>query len=114
MRHHLLATLALVTLCSLSSFGQVEIDDPEAEVDLGTYTCEQHVDVVELEDGRGDVRTVWAHGYYSALTGVDADSPPLTGNDVGEFAVKLDAACRERPQSIFINVLRDLAKDELE
>ena len=109
---HILIVLVSIPLLTLPFFSQVvDIDDPEAQVDLGAYTCAQHIEVVELEDGRGDVRTVWAHGYYSAMTGVDADSAPLSGEAVGEFAERLDEACRERPQGLFINVLRDLATE---
>jgi len=107
----ILVSLVPLLLCSLT-FSQGPVYDPEGVVDPGTYTCAEHIEIVELEDGRGDVRTVWAHGYYSGLRGIGSDSPPLTGAAVIAFASRLDEACRSRLSGLFFETIADLATAE--
>ncbi len=107
-----LASLVPLLLTPLTSSTQGRADDPKAQVDARTYNCAAHIEIVELEDGRGDVRTVWAHGYYTGLRGIGSDSPPLTGEAVIAFAARFDETCRRRPSALFFDVLGDLADAE--
>ena len=100
--------LALLVVWSLSAPAQRQVYDPEGQMNLKTYTCAQHMELLELEDGRSDVRTVWAHGYYSALRGVDENSPPVTARSVIEFAQHLQKTCRENPTKLFITAIKEV------
>ncbi|MCZ6877018.1 MAG: hypothetical protein O7G29_02630, partial [Acidobacteria bacterium] len=92
MKKLLIALLAIM-VCSTLVLVQGQDYDPEGRIDLKVYTCSQHMELVESEDGRGDVRTVWAHGYYSARRGVDENSAPVTAQMVVDFAQKLESIC---------------------
>ena len=59
-------------------------------------------------DGRSDVRMVWAHGYYSALKGVDENSPPIEADHLLEFAKKLNLACETEPEKLFIIAVKEM------
>ncbi len=107
-----LISLIPVLLSLSTTSTQERAYDPEAQVDPRTYSCDAHIEIVELQDGRGDVRTVWAHGYYTGLRGVGSDSPPLTGEAVIAFATRLHEACRKRPTALFFDVVADLAMEE--
>ena len=101
------ASLAIMISSTLVSL-QAQAYDPEGQIDPKTYTCAQHKEIVELEDGRSDVRTVWAHGYYSALHGVGENSPPLTAQMVVAFAQRLEEICRENPSKLFITAIKEV------
>ena len=107
-----LAALLTLLLTPLTTSTQGRADDPEAQVDPRTYNCAAHIEIVDLDDGRGDVRTVWAHGYYTGLRGIGSDSPPLTGEAVIAFAARLDETCRKKPSALFFDVISDLAIEE--
>jgi len=104
----ILALAAVLAVCWAPALAQQPIDDPEGEINLKTYTCAQHLEIVDLEDGRGDVRTVWAHGYYSALRGIDENSPPVTAQMVVEFAERLETVCTEDPDKLLIAALKEV------
>ena len=66
--------------------------------------------MTELQDGRSDVRIVWAHGYYSALNGVDENSPPIDVAELVTFSQRLDKACRAEPEKLFLVAVREMSK----
>ena len=107
MEKPLIALLAIMA-CSTFVLVQGQDDDPEGRLDLKVYTCSQHIEIVESEDGRGDVRTVWAHGYYSARRGVDENSAPVTAQMVVDFAQKLESICRGNPDKLFITAVKEV------
>ncbi|MCZ6767735.1 MAG: hypothetical protein O7D93_00655 [Acidobacteria bacterium] len=99
-----LATMISSTLVSL----QGQAYDPEGQIDPKTYSCTHHIEIVELEDGRSEVRTVWAHGYYSARRGVDENSAPVTAQMVVDCAQQLERICRENPSKLFITAIKEV------
>lgn len=99
-----LAIMVSITLVSVKG----QIYDPEGQIDPKTYTCAQHMEIVELEDGRSDVRTVWAHGYYSARRGVDENSAPVTAQMVVDFAQQLERICRGNSSKLFITAIKEV------
>ena len=103
-----IATIFTIVFSPFSLAAQQPIYDPEARIDLSQYTCGQHLAIVEEEDGRGDVRTVWAHGYYSALRGIDENSPPITGEAVVKFAAQLEKACEQEPKRLLLALLKSM------
>jgi hypothetical protein len=107
MKKLLIALLAIMA-CSTLVLVQGQDDDPEGRLDLKVYTCSQHIEIVESEDGRGDVRTVWAHGYYSARRGMDENSAPVTAQMVVDFAQKLESICRGNPDKLFITAVKEV------
>ncbi len=107
MKYLIIAPLAIMA-CSTLVLVQGQGYDPEGQIDPKTYTCAQHIEIVELEDGRSDVRTVWAHGYYSARRGVDELSAPVTGQLILEFAQQLERICRGNPSKLFITAIKEV------
>ncbi len=107
MKNLLMAPLA-VMVCSTLVSVKGQVYDPEGQIDPKTYTCAQHMEIVELEDGRSDVRTVWAHGYYSARRGVDENSAPLTAQMVADFAQQLERICRGNASKLFITAIKEV------
>jgi hypothetical protein len=103
-----LTTVAVLAACSATASAQGPIYDPEGQIELKTYSCAQHLEIVDLEDGRGDVRTVWAHGYYSALHGIDEKSPPVTAQMVIAFAERLEGVCKKDPEKLLIVALKEV------
>ena len=107
-----ITTVALAISMSGFLWAQVISDpslgDPDRQLDLGTYTCAEHVELVELMDGRTDVRLVWAQGYYSALKGIDENSPPIVPSDLENFARKLNHDCVTEPEKLFIVVVKEM------
>ena len=85
-----------------------ELSESERQMPLGKYTCADHIEMVELMDGRSDVRLVWAHGYYSALKGIDENSPPIEASHLLEFAKKLNLACETEPKKLFIIAVKEI------
>jgi hypothetical protein len=51
---------------------------------------------------------VWAHGYHSALHGLDTTSMPITGKAVEEFAKRLENGCRDHPEKLFLSAIREM------
>lgn len=107
-----MSLVLIMTLCA-ASWGllaplQIEVPDPDAQIDPKTYTCAEHLELLEAEDGRSEVRTVWAHGYHSALKGVDQNSPPISVSDLLEFSGRLEDRCRQEPEALFFKVLKQL------
>ena len=107
MKNLLMALLA-VMVCSTLVSVKGQVYDPEGRIDPKTYTCAQHMEIVELEDGRSDVRTVWAHGYYSARRGVDENSAPVTAQMVVDFAQQLERICRGNSSKLFITAIKEV------
>ena len=56
----------------------------------------------------GKRRVVWAHGYHSALHGLDTTGIPITGKAVEEFAKRLENGCREHPEKLFLSAIREM------
>jgi hypothetical protein len=77
----------------------------EGQVDLKKFTCREYVALVDAEDGRADVATVWAHGYHSALDGLDTDQP-VTGKMVEAYGKRLEEACKAKPDSLFLPTIK--------
>lgn len=100
--------LVAIMVCGTLVSSQGQDYDPEGQIDPKSYTCSQHIEIVELEDGRGDVRTVWAHGYYSARRGVDENSAPLTAQMFVDFAQQLENICRRTPDKLFIAAVKEV------
>ena len=84
---------------------QVGID---GQIPVGSFTCSDHLKMVEEGDGRSDVRIVWAHGYYSALKGIDENSPPIDVGELVDFSHRLDRECRAEPEKLFIVAVKEL------
>ena len=85
-----------------------DLSESERQLDLGKYTCAEHIELLELMDGRTDVRLVWAYGYYSALKGIDENSPPIEPSHLEDFAKKLNLACVTEPEKLFIVVVKEM------
>jgi hypothetical protein len=66
--------------------------------------------MIEAADGRADVRTVWAHGYHSALRGFDETSPPVTVESLVEFVERLTRGCETSPSRLWIQAVGELAE----
>ena len=82
---------------------------PESEnelLDLKSYTCAAHLDLVELEDGRSDMVTVWAHGYHAGMRGIDQKAGSGSWIGVEEFSGRLLKICRAAPEELFINAVK--------
>jgi hypothetical protein len=107
-----LVVVLLATTIAGSLLAQVvsdqDLSDPERRLHLAKYTCAEHVELVELMDGRTDVRLVWAWGYYSALKGIDENSPPIGASHLEEFAKKLNRTCVAEPEKLFITVVKEM------
>ena len=102
--------LALAGVVNVSAVGQIPIPaDPSGQLDLGTYACRTYLALVEAEDGRADVHTVWAHGYHSALQGVDeTHREPLTFETLLQFAQQLQQTCSADPDKLFLSAVKEL------
>lgn len=98
---------AVLMLC-MPVWAQVQAPDPTAKIDLKTYECSEYMELVDQEDARADVRTVWAHGYHSALRGIDETSAPITAQTVVTFAERLHKICREKPAKLFLVAVKEV------
>jgi hypothetical protein len=78
-------------------------------LDLKSYGCSQHLELLETEDGRSDIVTVWAHGYYNGMRGVDEASETSGWVSVERFSEDLVRVCEVSPEKLFIRALRELA-----
>lgn len=110
------ACLVLIA-CSVSLplKAQAQPDSDNELLDLKSYTCAVHLDLVELEDGRSDIVTVWAHGYRAGMHGLDEKTSPNGWVSVEEFSANLLKVCESNPEELFINVVKKtaLAKPEV-
>ena len=101
--------LLAVTLPGLI-WAQVNVPEPNNQLDLKSLQCSQYLELVDDEDPRADVHTVWAHGYHSALRGVDENSKPITFQTLVDFAKGLQKLCRESPKKLFIRAVKEVAR----
>jgi hypothetical protein len=104
-----LTLLMLVALTALLSQNQSQPLDPdESRIDLSSLHCAEYLELVAADDGRADVRTVWAHGYYSALRGHDENSAPVTVQSLVEFVDRLESVCAAAPGKLWIHAVKEL------
>ena len=76
MKRVLATALVLLTI-GIATRAQEETQDEEP-LDLSIFDCEEHLAVKEEGEETYVVLTVWAHGYDSALRGVDETAAPIT------------------------------------
>jgi hypothetical protein len=104
-----LTLLMLMALVALIPQDPGAPGDPEdGRIDPGSFRCADYRELVEAEDGRADVRTVWGHGYYSALRGFDESSAPVTVQSLVEFVERLENACDAAPDKLWIRAVKEL------
>ena len=104
-----LTLLMLIALPVLVSQDQSQPLDPdESRIDLSRFHCADYLELVEAGDGRADVRTVWAHGYYSALRGFDENSAPVTVQALVVFVDRLKSGCEVTPGKLWIHAVKEL------
>ncbi len=101
--------LLSVCLASISLAAQSPPTDNEP-LDLKSYSCAEHLDLVDIEDGRSDIVTVWAHGYYNGMLGVDEKSAPASWITVEEFSERLLKVCQQDPKKLFITAVKQTAE----
>ena len=100
--------LALVFLTIGATTRAQEGAQEEEPLDLSTFNCEDHLAIKEEGEEDYVVLTVWAHGYDSALRGVDETAAPITWETVHAFAERLENTCAASPQKLFIHVVQEL------
>ena len=100
--------VAALLMMNILVWAQAEIPNTSEQIDPKTYACGEYIDLVDQEDPRADVRTVWAHGYHSALQGVDETSAPITFQTVVTFAERLQKICREKPTKLFFVAVKEV------
>jgi len=89
---------------------RIQLLDPnESRIDLSSFHCADYLELVEADDGGADVRTVWAHGYYSALRGYDETSAPVTVQSLMDFVERLTSGCEATPGKLWIHAVKELA-----
>jgi len=107
-------TAALLLLSAwLLSVSLAAQSPPQADnepLDLKSYHCELHLELVDLEDGRSDIVTVWAHGYYNGMRGVDENTEPAGWISVEAFSEQLLKACQRDPEKLFIGAVKETAQ----
>jgi hypothetical protein len=106
-------TFIVACLCILIAWSQEEgqLSEPvDGQIPVATFTCSEHIKMTGLQDGRSDVRIVWAHGYYSALRGVDENSPPIDIAELVTFSQRLDKACRAEPNKLFLVAVKEMSE----
>jgi hypothetical protein len=91
--------LAAVLLSAPGLLQSPASSDPNSQIDPAAFNCSQHTEMVTADDGRAEARILWAHGYYSALTGLDESSAPIRAEEVVVFAEQLNKLCRANPRS---------------
>ena len=104
----LVTRFLLVLSLHVAVWAQASVPDPNAQIDLKAYKCSEYLNLGDEEDPRADVRTVWAHGYYSALRRLDEASKLITSQTLIDFAGRLQKSCREDPARLFIRALKAL------
>jgi HdeA/HdeB family len=104
----LLAGIALV----LASTGSIRAQDDDTEavgkLDLKTLSCAQFLEAVEADDGRSEVVTVWAHGFYTARHALEDQNEPITWRTVAAFASRLSKACEASPNKLWIEAVKQV------
>jgi len=104
-----LTLLMLIALTGLLSQNQSQpLEADESRIDPGSFDCAEYLELIEADDGRADVRTVWGHGYYSALRGFDENSAPVNVQTLVEFVDRLQSACVAAPGKLWIQAVREL------
>jgi HdeA/HdeB family len=105
------AAFLLLSACLVSI--PVAAQSPQGDndpLDLKSYRCAEHLDLVDLEDGRSDIVTVWAHGYYNGMRGVDEKSAADSWISVEAFSEQLLKICQQDPEKLFITAVRQSAQ----
>ena len=85
-------------------------NDSNSQIDPASFNCSQHTEMVAADDGRAEARILWAHGYYSALTGLDESSAPIHAAEVVVFAEQLNKLCRAEPDKLFLVAVKELIR----
>lgn len=80
----------------------------EGTIKLDTYTCAQHMKIVEVDDSRRDVQTVWTHGFYTAHHFEKMKSEQLSWNHISDFYNRLQADCKVNPDRLIVEVLKEM------
>lgn len=106
--------LLIACLVSVLLAAQAEPESDNEPLDLKSYTCAAHLDLVDLEDGRSEIVTVWAHGYRAGLRGLDDNSAPESWVGVEEFSAGLLKACESNPEQLFINAVKKASQSKPE
>jgi hypothetical protein len=106
------AAFLLLSVClgSIPLAAQSHSPADNEPLDLKSYGCAQHLELVDLEDGRSDIVTVWAHGYYNGMRGVDEKSDPAAWTTVEEFSEQLINVCQRDPEMLFIRAVKEIAQ----
>jgi hypothetical protein len=98
---------ACLLVCPAAAQPQSPNDDES--LDLKRYGCEQHLDLVDLEDGRAEIVTVWAHGFYHGMRGTNESSDTGMWMSVEDFSEELLKTCKREPEKLFIAVVKEMA-----
>ncbi|MEX2301012.1 MAG: HdeA/HdeB family chaperone [Bryobacterales bacterium] len=106
------AAFVLLTIWVASIFlaAQSQPESDNEPLDMKSYTCAVHFDLIELEDGRSDIVTVWAHGYYNGMRGVDEKAAPESWISVEAFSGQLLKVCQSDPEALFIHAVKQTAQ----
>ena len=108
MKFLLISAVAIMTFSTVAE-GPQELPTGEGRLEPTKTSCAEYIEVIEAEDGRGDVVNLWAHGYHSALSGVDQTTETaITWRRLNEFVARLDRVCREKPETLFLAAIRDI------
>jgi hypothetical protein len=102
--------LLTVWVASLFLAAQSQSESDNEPLDMKSYTCAVHLDLIELEDGRSDIVTVWAHGYYNGMRGVDEKAGPESWISVEAFSERLLNICQSDPETLFIHAVKRTAQ----
>lgn len=102
--------LAAVVALSVSPAAQPQQESGNEPPDLRSYNCAEHLRLAALEDGRSAIISVWAHGYYSGMRGVDEKSEPINWIRVEEFSRHIVTICRADPGKLFIRAVKEFAQ----
>lgn len=104
------AGLLLVGACLLFSRAAAQSQNDNEPLDVKSYGCAQHLDLVDLEDGRAEIVTVWAHGYYHGMRGMNESSTTGMWLSVEAFSEQLIKTCKHDPEKLFIDAVRQIAR----
>jgi hypothetical protein len=104
----LLFSTALLLSMALLAQSQPQTDNEP--LDLKSYGCAQHLELVDIEDGRSDIVTVWGHGYYNGVRGVDESSEAEQWISVEAFSEHLLKVCAGDPEKLFIVAVKETAQ----
>jgi len=94
---------------SIPLAAQLQPESDNEPLDLKSYTCAVHLDLVDLEDGRSEIVTVWAHGYYTGIRGVDEKADPGAWISVETFSEQLLKVCQSDTETLFISAVKQTA-----